>query len=186
MPENIGKVKLARGRAYVLRKLDEAAMVAVLNLGVQVVMTASEQTAPVDTGRLARSLTHSDPIRIRPFVWGINVGSNVEYAYAQEYGSGLFAEDETKRRKYKIIAGAFNPNTKSLSPKRALKFEWKNAPPGLRKKNPQHPIYFFRSIMHPGVKPKKYLRTAISMERTPDKLRKIWFKTFNAVFDIAA
>jgi len=160
-------------------------MVGVLNLTVQVVFTAREQTAPVDTGRLARSLTHSDPIRVRPFVWTIEVGSNVEYAYAQEFGSGLFAEDETKRRKYKIIAGAFNPQTKSLSPKRALKFEWNNAPPDLRKKNPQHPIYFFRSIMHPGVKPKKYLRKAISMERMPDKMRKLWFKSFDAVFNVA-
>lgn len=184
MSEIYKRVKLARGRAFVLRKLDEAAMIAALNLAVQVVMTAREQTAPVDTGRLARSLTHGDPYRIRPYVWGCNVGSNVEYAEAQEFGSGLFSEDATRRKKYKIIAGAFNPDTKSLNPKRALAFEWPNAPKEVAEANPQHPKYIFHSVMHPGVRPKKFLRKAVSMEKTPDKLRKILFKAYDAAFSV--
>lgn len=185
MPEFIDRVRLARGRAYVMRKLDEAAMIGVLNLGVDTVLRARENFAPVKTGRLARSLTHGAPYRIRPYVWGIDVGSNVEYAMAQEYGSGLFSEDETKRRKYQIIAGAFNPDTKSLSPKKALKFKWNDAPTALAKANPKHPIYFFKSVMHPGVKPKRYLRNAADAARAPDNYRKIMFKSLNAAFRVA-
>jgi phage gpG-like protein len=53
-----------------------------------VAQRASEK-APVDTGRLARSIHAGTPFPLSEFVMAVDVGTNVEYARAHEFGSGI-------------------------------------------------------------------------------------------------
>ena len=52
----------------------------------------AQDGAPVDTGNLRNSITHevgNDEV---------NIGTNVEYAVYQEYGTGIYAEDGSGRQ----------------------------------------------------------------------------------------
>jgi phage gpG-like protein len=95
------------------------------------------QKAPVLTGRLKRSITHTMPVMIARMAWEAYVGTNIEYSAVQELGSGLYGP---KKRKYLI------------TPKRAsvLAFEW------MGKQR------FFKHVWHPGVKSQPYLRPALN------------------------
>jgi len=83
--------------------------------GGQVVAQRATRKAPRDTGRLKRSITAGSPKQVSRAAYRIDVGTNVEYAAAQEFGSGIHAESGPKKR---------------IEPKgnKPLAFKWKNAP----------------------------------------------------------
>lgn len=123
---------------------------------------------PVKTSRLATSII-KDPEGARISREGTSitfthrVGTNVEYAGAQEMGSGLFNEwkgkDARPRKAYPIIAGALQ-DPPLEGGKKALAFHWKNAPAGMEPTG-KDGKFIFAYVMHPGVKPKRFLRTAL-------------------------
>lgn len=53
--------------------------------------------APRDAGRLKRSITRGDPKPIGKNRWGIDVGTNVVYAAAQEFGFTGVITDKQRR-----------------------------------------------------------------------------------------
>jgi|GEM_PF-6960099 len=123
---------------------------------------------PVDTSRLATSII-KDPEGAK-FVREGNsttfthrVGSGLEYAGAQEMGSGLYneweGEDARPRRKYAIVAGALQ-DPPLEGGKKALAFNWKNAPAGMVGAG-KDGKFIFTFVMHPGVRPRRFLRTAL-------------------------
>lgn len=74
-------------------KLENAQKRALILSAMLVAQRASDR-APIDTGRLKRSLIGGSevqddnlkglPYQIAPGIWGIDVGTNVEYAFLQE------------------------------------------------------------------------------------------------------
>ena len=161
------KVTRRQGQAILRQRIDIGVMLGVMSTG-EIVAQRAQQIASekgvVDTGRLARSIHRGPPRRKELYIWSCDVGTNVEYARAHEMGSGLYSEDPQYRKKIKIVAGAYNPNTKSPSPKKALSFKWSGGPdphPALTTEGPYAGHYTFHSVMHPGVKPRPYLRPAL-------------------------
>ena len=57
-----------------------------LILSGQLVAQRATRKAPRDTGRLKRSITKGNPYTTGPQRWAIDVGTNIEYAAAQEFG----------------------------------------------------------------------------------------------------
>lgn len=120
---------------------------------------------PVDTATLSQSII-KDPKGAQLERGGgkINfshrVGSGLEYAPAQEMGSGLYHEwdDGRPRRAYAIVAGALQ-DPPMEGGKRALAFEWPNAPAGM-KPTGKDGKFLFTYVMHPGVRPRRFLRNA--------------------------
>ena len=126
-----------------------------LILSGRVVAQRATRKAPRDTGRLKRSLTHGNPYRVNARRWGIDVGTNVEYAPAQEFGSGIYAE------------GGGQPIIIRPKTKQALSFEWPNAPASVAAMFPKtFPRVFFASVTHKGVRPQPYLRPALKESRS--------------------
>ncbi|NGX44869.1 MAG: hypothetical protein K940chlam2_00009 [Chlamydiae bacterium] len=129
--------------------------------GEQVAKTAGGK-APVARGDLARSIhagetfTLAISVRGPGEVIGIKVGTNLEYAEAQEKGSGLFGPTGEK---YPIIG----------SP---LAFEWEGAPAEVEHmRDPKSGLFFFNKIMHPGVRAQPYLVPALVEEKP--RIRKL-------------
>lgn len=56
-----------------------------LMLAGQLVAQRAQLIAPIDTGRLKRSLTTGEPFK-QDTAWRIDIGSNVVYARIQEFG----------------------------------------------------------------------------------------------------
>lgn len=91
--------------------------------------------APRLTGRLKRSIHEGLPYAIGMLAWAIDVGTNVEYAAAQEFGVTTKAHP---------ISARF---------KKVLSFEWPEAPAEVRAMfSKTFPRVFFRQVMHPGSK----------------------------------
>jgi hypothetical protein len=122
---------------------------------------------PVDTSHLATNI-RAGKVRAEPvakFSVLVGLGKEVPYARAQEMGSGLFAEFGPKK-KIEIWAGQLNPGqTKSLDPKMALAFKWAGGPgegsPGYQTSGPYAGFTVLGRVMHPGVKPHRFLRAAV-------------------------
>ena len=75
-----------------------------LILSGQLVAQRATRKAPRDTGRLKRSITKGQPYWYRHWRWAIDVGTNVEYAAAQEFGHTQVITDKQRwffRFKYK-------------------------------------------------------------------------------------
>ncbi len=142
-------------------RLDTAIRRGLIESGMVVAQTAS-QKAPVDTGRLMRSITYSQPKKVSKTAYSVDVGTNVIYAPALEFGSGIYAESGPKKR--------ITPTKKKM-----LAFKWKNAP-----FPPMSPsgFYFFRSVA--GVKAQPYLRPALKASR--DKIKALLIKNIRAIF----
>lgn len=114
----------------------------------------------VDTGRLGRSIHAGDPHATSDLQFWIDIGTNVEYARAHEFGSGLYSEDPQYRKKIDIWAGAFT----GKSSKKALSFKWPGGPkdhPALQTEGAYKDHYTFTHVQHPGVRPRPYLRPAL-------------------------
>jgi len=69
-----------------LAKLDNAQKLGLLEGGMLVAQRA-QQKAPIDTGRLKRSIHPTIPQKVRDGVQITAVGTNVEYAPFQEFGT---------------------------------------------------------------------------------------------------
>jgi len=110
-----------------------------LILAGMLVAQRGSQKAPRKTGRLKRNISHGEPYVIGDRRYAIDVGTNVEYAKAQEFGTGP----------YEIY-----PKTK-----RALAFDWLGAPAGMTPSKSGK--FIFAHVSHPGVKAQPYLRPAL-------------------------
>ena len=172
-------------KAVIQRRLDIGVMLGVMAVGEIIAQRAKKVASDkgvVDTGRLARSIHRGPPMRSELYTWHVSIGTNVEYARAHEMGSGLYSEDPAFRKKYKITAGMLNFfNTKSPNPKWALSFKWPGGPdphPALTTTGPYAGHYTFASVMHPGVKPRPYLRPALEDVLTDGTARRV---TLNAI-----
>ena len=121
-----------------------------LILSGKLVAQRAQSKARRRTGRLKRRLHEGQPYANGRQRWAIDVGTNVEYARAQEFGSGTRAE------------GGGKPITIRARKARALAFEWPGAPPEVQEKQAStFPLVFFKRVQHPGVKPHPYLRPAL-------------------------
>lgn len=117
--------------------------------------------APVKTGRLARDIKLGTVEEPQALEFTISIGTNVEYARAQEMGSGQFAEDPEHRVPFIPIMARR---------KKALRFKWPGFPGDPNQSSAydsESGFFFFRSIKHPGVHPKRYLRGALEAKRQP-------------------
>lgn len=130
---------------------------------------AAKLKAPVDTTRLAREIKEGSPYLKGRLVAACQYGvSGLEYALAQEFGSGLYIEQGPDvpgghaPAKYKIEAGFWT----GKSPRKVLAFAWPNGPKPHPAFDEDSGMYFFRSIMHPGVHPHPYLRPAYQQTKT--------------------
>ena len=121
-----------------------------------------------DSGDLIRRINAGEPWA-DGLIFYCDVTANVPYARAHEMGSGLHSEDASKREKYPIWAGKLNPGvTKSLNPKWSLSFQWPAGPkphPAHSEKGQYASHYTFGKIMHPGVKPRPYMRPALAQSK---------------------
>lgn len=138
----------------------EARVVIELNKGMlawgMLATQVARDLAPVRTGRLAREIKWGEPYMVSPLAVGIQYGvSGLEYAMAQEFGSGLYAESGS-RGKIPIIAGYWT----GKSGKKALAFKWPGGDTSSSAYDPDSELFFFRRVMHPGVHPHPYLRPA--------------------------
>jgi len=79
---------IRKGRGLSRAKLENAQKRGLI-LGAKLVAQRATALAPIDTGRLKRSLTHSSPKQLGPGHFSIDVGTNVEYAAIQEFGIGV-------------------------------------------------------------------------------------------------
>jgi HK97 gp10 family phage protein len=84
-----------------LAKLENAQKRGLILAGKLVSQRATGK-APIDTGRLKRSITASTPRKLGPAHYAIEIGTNVEYAIYQEFGTGnksirpQFSKDPSK------------------------------------------------------------------------------------------
>lgn len=108
-----------------------------------IVAQRAQGKAPRDTGRLKRSIAAGQVEQVGSGRWAVSVGTNLEYAAIQEFG------------------GDIDPYPIFPKNKKALAFEWPNAPAEL--KPGKDGRYVFKSVMHPGavIKAQPYLRPAI-------------------------
>jgi hypothetical protein len=142
------------GREEIERRLRAGLMVGTAAWGALVAQRAKTK-APVQSGRLARSVHVGDVVQAGDIAYRIDVGTNVEYARAVEEGSGLFSIDPQFRRLILI-----EPRYR-----KALAFAWPGAPsgaPGFSKKTGK---YVLKRVWHPGVKPRPFLRPAARESR---------------------
>lgn len=119
--------------------------------------------APVKTTRLAREIKWGEPYMKTNQIAACQYGvSGLEYAMAQEFGSGLYIEQDPDTpgghapAKYPIIAGYWT----GKSDKRYLGFAWPNGPKNHPAYDEKSGKFFFKQVMHPGVHPHPYLRPA--------------------------
>lgn len=115
-----------------------------LILSAQLVAQRATGKAPIDTGRLKRSITAGRPYSRPGGGRAIDVGTNVVYARAMEFGA-------------KIPAHIIRPRVKQ-----ALAFKWPNAPAGA--KPGKGGLFVFKSVNHPGaiIPAQPYLRPALN------------------------
>lgn len=125
-----------------------------LILSGKLVAQRATNKAPRLTGRLKRSIAESAPYAVGRGAWGVNVGTNVEYARAHEEGSGIYALNPAHRELIEIKA----------KNKRALAFSWPNAPAEI-KPSKKTGLYVFLRVFHSGIRPTPYLRPAIDESR---------------------
>lgn len=127
----------------------------------------AESLAPVETGRLARSIHQSaeGPMETDPLIFSGLFGTNVEYARAHELGSGIHALDPAARELILIEAGFWT----GKSSKKALSFLWPGGPTDISSYQTDGPYagkHAMRRVYHPGVRPahggRGYLRLAAS------------------------
>jgi len=93
MVESSGKVSSGQVRNLALAGLDRG-----LILSGHLVAQRATQRAPIDTGRLKRSITSGRPYSVRQ-LRVVDVGTNVEYARIQEFGGKTEPHEITPRFK---------------------------------------------------------------------------------------
>lgn len=128
-----------------------------LILAGQLVAQRATRKAPIQTGRLKRSLKAGRPYSRSGGTRAIDVGTNVIYAAVQEFGHTFPAMIITPRLK------------------QALAFEWPNAPAHL--KPSKSGKFVFKSVTRPKITipAQPYLRPAIKMSK--DDISSIIYKS---------
>lgn len=118
-----------------------------LILSGQLVAQRATRRAPIDTGRLKRSITQGRPYTRTGGGRAIDIGTNVIYGRIQEFG-GIIPEMVIRPRI-----------------KQALAFDWPNAPAGLTPGKDGR--FVFKSVTRPQItiKAQPYLRPAINESR---------------------
>lgn len=86
-----------------------------LILAANLVAQRATGKAPRDTGRLKRSITRGDPKPTGKNRWGIDVGTNVIYAAAQEFGFTGVITDKQRRFFWAKSADTGNPMWRALA-----------------------------------------------------------------------
>jgi hypothetical protein len=120
----------------------------------------ARELAPVDTTRLSKSIHRTEVAETNDLHYEVQWGTNVEYASAHEFGSGI--HDPSGPHLILIEAGIFT----GKSSKRALSFGWPNAPESMKKSgafNPKTGKFVFAHIHHPGVPAHPYLRPSLNL-----------------------
>ncbi len=113
--------------------------------------------APVDTTRLSRSVHRSEVAEVADFQFVVEWGTNVEYARAQEFGSGI--HDPRGPHPILIEAGFLS----GKSAKRALAFKWPGAPAGFLPNAADGETFLFARVHHPGVPAHPFLRPSLDL-----------------------
>lgn len=107
--------------------------------------------APVATTQLAQSITYLvESFAEIAGAWRAIIGTNLIYAPAQEFGSGIH---DPEFPHYIPIPALGNVTAKTLA------FQWSNAPAGMTPN--AEGMFFFKSVLHPGVPAQPYLRPAL-------------------------
>lgn len=183
-------VQRARAEGEFVRMLQTAGLKgihAAAKLVAQRAQTIASEKGIRKTGALIRGIFAGEPwAEGLIFYCDVKVNKNIPYARAHEFGSGLHAEDPRHRGKYPIWAGKLNPGqTRSLNPKWALSFQWPAGP----KPHPAHSEegeyashYTFAKIMHPGVKPRPYLRPAL--KQSEDQILQLVLSSIHAELSV--
>jgi HK97 gp10 family phage protein len=114
-----------------------------LILAGQLVAQRATRRAPIDTGRLKRSITQGRPYSKSGGGRAIDVGTNVEYARIQEFGGTIPAQVIIPRNA------------------EALAFKWPNAPANLPAG--KGGLHYFKKVTRPQITipAQPYLRPAI-------------------------
>lgn len=165
------RVTRSKNRAILATQIMTGLQKGMMNAG-DLLAQRAEAKAPVDTGRLARSIHSGEPFLVGEMAMGVKVGTNVVYARAHEFGSGIHAQDPAARELILIEAGFWT----GKSDKKALSFRW----PGHMRKthgrrlvsmggvitNERHETgmtdrWTMRRVYHPGVPAHPYLRPAL-------------------------
>lgn len=139
-------------KAGKLKKMERVLSTAIrkgLIISGYLVAQRATRKAPRDTGRLKRSILAGRPYKAAKYKHAIDIGTNVEYAAAQELGSGLFAENEVPRFIHIVPVK-----------KKALAFFWPGAPAHIPVSETTGKVVL-SSVWHKGVKPQPYLRPAL-------------------------
>ena len=150
------KVTRSKNRAILATQIMTGLQKGMMDAG-DFLAQGAEAKAPVDRGRLARSIHRGDPYLVGEMAMGVKVGTNVVYARAHEFGSGIHAEDPAARELILIEAGFWT----GKSNKKALAFEWPGGPTSLPNYDPTSKKFLFRRVWHPGVPAHPYLRPAL-------------------------
>lgn len=138
--ETNGKVDRAR--------LENSMMSALVAIGDYVV-THARRNAPKKSGNLADNISAEIPRVDGGGVFSISIGTgDVPYAMAIEFGSGIHKPGGGE--KYPILPVRA----------KALAFVWKNHPPGMEPAADGK--FYFKKVMHPGVRAQPYLRPALA------------------------
>ena len=118
-----------------------------LILAAQLVAQRATGKAPIDTGRLKRSITFGRPFSKPGGRRAIDIGTNVIYAAVQEFG-------------HIFPSMIVTPRTKQ-----ALAFKWPNAPSGV--KPGKSGKFVFKSVTRPAITipAQPYLRPALEESR---------------------
>lgn len=141
-----GGRELAEGLRRVSDELATTWLKAAVQAGAMIVRNEASARAPYRTGNLRRSI-HHEVIRETRGEVAVAVGTNLDYAAAVEFGSGIHA---TRGPRRPII----------IRPRNRRALYWPGAP---------HPV---RAVRHPGVRPRPYLIPAFK-EKTQEVVREI-------------
>ena len=101
--ENIDKIMAALGPEVVAGPVRDMLTAIALRLEED-----ARRNAPVDTGRLRASITH-EVDQAHEVPEQAIVGTNVEYAPFQEYGTGIFADGDPAFKSSRVIMGGIMP-----------------------------------------------------------------------------
>lgn len=137
-----GKLSSGELKAKMTAGLDRG-----LILGAMLVAQQATRNAPIDTGRLKRSITQGRPYSKPLMRRAIDVGTNVEYAAVHEFGH-TFKEMEIRAVRAKALA-----------------FKWPNAPADLPAG--KGGLHYFKKITRPQITipAQPYLRPALRQKR---------------------
>lgn len=154
-----GEVTRRGSRGELEQKLLSGLFVGVTGWGM-IAQQEAKDRAPVDTGRLERSIQLLPAEEVRRLIVSITIiVQGVEYAAAQEFGSGLHDPDDPHT--IEIWAGAYT----GKSDKQALAFEWPGGPKDHPAYDPDSGKFLFAMVNHPGVPAQPYLRPGLEASR---------------------